>query len=174
MEKLSPYEQYITEIKISPEKVFYNISKRKSSLYDKYDYLINFETSNENYIILLLYFMVDDIETYNISFTTKKQFNLYNNFIQSKGDNLTNDDIITAIQIFERTTNLNEIYDVMKNISYVLFEFKSEYNITIPFSIMKGEDERKINLYKNIINDSFKNLTDKEVLFNNQFYYLYY
>ena len=47
-------------------------------------------------------------------------------------------------------------------------------NIDIPLSIMKGTDERKINLDRNIIKNSFNYLKEDEINDNEYSYYLYH
>lgn len=59
----------------------------------------------------------------------------------------------------------------MKSISYILFDIIQNYNISL--SIMEGNDKRRINLYRNIIKNSFQNLEESEVIVDGKMLYLY-
>ena len=75
---IMPYLDFITEINITPEYTEYNLSEIKSDIYpNKFDYIIEFENKGIYYIISLFYYIIEDIQTYNIIFTTKKQWDNY-------------------------------------------------------------------------------------------------
>jgi len=169
-----PYEQYINEVIIHPERVFYSINQRPSLLNkDKYDYLLSFYTKGISYVIILFYSIIEGIESHIISFTTKEQFDEYSDYIDNINGEQTTDDTLKLIDIFEKTTNYNDIYKLMKNISYVLFNFLEKNEEEITLSILEGNDKRRINLYRNIIEDSFVNLKEYEIITNDKklFYY---
>lgn len=162
-----PYEQFINEIKIVPETIFYNVSHKKSQLNNnEYDYMLSFEINNHQYIINLIYLFYENIESYIISFTTNEQYIKYNiemsKMLEEK-DILLKDDIFKLTEIFEESTNYNELFKVIKSISYILFSFSptiSHWNPNALLSIVEGKDKRKIKLYRNIIEDSFKNIIE--------------
>ena len=74
------YGNFINEIKISPEETDYDYIPRLSSfIKGKSDYIITFNSNNITYIICLMFFPINGIETYNVVFTTEDQWNEYNN-----------------------------------------------------------------------------------------------
>ena len=79
------------------------------------------------------------------------------------------------IKIVEKETDYNQIYSVMKKVSYILLDFIKNNINNITISI--GETNRivKINLYRNIIKNSFPNMIDLgyKTDTNNNKYYLY-
>lgn len=174
-----PYLDFITEITITPEYTDYKILKSKSDIYgDQYnDYLLKFEDKNTNYIIYLSYFIIDNINTYNILLTTENQWILYNNMLNNiryKGyiTDLEREDLI---KIVEKETDYNQIYSVMKKVSYILLDFIKNHLNNITISIGETNRIAKINLYKNIIKNSFPNMVDLgyKTDTNNNKYYLY-
>jgi len=172
-----PWLDFLTEIKITPEKTNYSISEKKSDIYpNKQDYVISFENEKVYYIISLFYYVLSGIETYNVLLTTKKQWNEYINqleLIRSKGF-ITESEREELVKIIERETGLNQLYGVMKKISYILFDFFKDYSKTI-ISIGETKNPVKINLYRNIIKNSFQKIEEvgeKIDDFGNK-YYLY-
>ena len=107
--KCLPYKLFLNELKIRPEEVYFNINKRKSHLDDKmFDYMLSFSVNNYDYLLILYYYLDSDIESYNILFTTKEQFQEYqeeiNKIKTDNGDNynLTNDEEIRIKKILEK------------------------------------------------------------------------
>jgi hypothetical protein len=174
---IMPWLQFITEINITPEYTDYNLSKKSSDIYlEKFDYIIRFEDDNTKYIISLFYYIIDEIETYNILLTTEKQWMDYEsklNDIQYKGY-ITNDERIELINIVEKETGLNRLYPVMKKVSYILFDvIKKLGDMTV--SLGETGNIVKINLYRNIIKNSFVGVIEIDSKFDNtnNKYYIY-
>ena len=174
---IMPWLQFITEINITPEYTDYNLSKKLSDIYlEKFDYIIRFEDDNTKYIISLFYYIVDNIETYNILLTTEKQWMDYEsklNDIRYKGY-ITNDERIELVNIVEKETGLNRLYPVMKKVSYILFDvIKKLGDMTV--SLGETENIVKINLYRNIIKNSFAGVIEIGSKFDNanNKYYIY-
>lgn len=159
---IMPWLEFITEIKITPEKTNYNISERKSDIYpNKLDYVASFENEEVCYIISLFYYVISGIETYNVLLTTKNQWDSYLNkleLIRSKGY-ITDVERDELVNIVEKETGFNQLYSVMKKISYILFDFFKDHSETI-ISIGVTKNLVKINLYRNIIKSSFKNIEE--------------
>ena len=86
---IMPWLEFITEITITPEYTYYTFSKKLSDIYkDKFDYIIKFQNNGVDYIISLFYYIIDNVETYNVLLTTETQWNEYEkklNSIRSKG-----------------------------------------------------------------------------------------
>ncbi len=162
-----PFLDFITEIKITPEKTDYNISERRSDIYpNKSDYIISFENEGVYYVISLFYYIISDIETYNLLLTTKKQWNDYLNKLESIRHELVN--------IVEKETGLNQLYSIMKKVSYIIFDFYKDHPEII-ISIGETDNPVKISFYRNIIKNSFddiEDMGDRLDHFENK-YYLY-
>lgn len=156
---IMPWLNFITEIIITPEKTNYNINKKSSDIYpNKIDYVINFNENDEDYIISMIYYEIENIKTYNILLTTEKQWNEYLNKIEEfryKGY-ITDEERTELISIVEKETNYNQIYSVMKKVSYVLFDFIKNNFKNFIISIGEIKNTIKINLYRSIIKNSFK------------------
>lgn len=159
---IMPWLDFITEIIVTPEYVDYNISKMSSDIYkNKLDYIIKFEDNEVEYIIHLFYYIIDDLETYNILLTTKEQWIEYKRKlyeIRHKGY-VTTVENIELVNIVEKETGLNRLYKIIKKISYILLDFSKNENIKI-FSIGETDNLVKINLYRNIIKSSFNDVEE--------------
>jgi hypothetical protein len=165
-----PYKLFLNELKIRPDEVSYHINQRKSYLSDKmFDYMLSFSVNKIDYMLVLYYYMDSGIESYNILFTTEKQFHQYQeeiNKIINKGDyKLPDEEEIRIKKILEKETNYNDLIQIMKKLSFVLFSFSPTILYRYPdmlFSISDTTHPIKIKLYRNIIKDSFKNV--KEII----------
>lgn len=175
---IMPWLEFITEITITPEYTDYTFSKKLSDIYkDKFDYIVKFQNNGVDYIISLFYYIIDSIETYNVLLTTETQWNEYEkklNNIRHKGY-ITDDERSELINIVEKETGLNHLYPVMKKISYILFDiFEKELGNSI-LSLGETKNIVKINLYRNIIKNSFSNVEEIGENFDDvgNKYYLY-
>lgn len=168
---------FINEIKISPTKIDYIITVN-NSIYQRHgkDYIIEFESKGIKYILALFLFEVNNIPTYNITFTTKEQYiifkNKFNVFIkkgvitEAEQDELKN--------IFESKTNYFDLFNVMRYISYIILDINFKLPENTIFSIGHTDIETKINLYRSIIKDSFKDINEEVVYDSSKNkYYLY-
>ena len=175
---IMPWLEFITEITITPEYTDYTFSKKLSDIYkDKFDYIIKFQNNGIDYIISLFYYIIDSIETYNVLLTTETQWDEYEkklNSIRHKGY-ITGDERDELVNIVEKETGLNHLYPVIKKISYILFDiFEKELGNSI-LSIGETKNMVKINLYRNIIKNSFSNIEELGEKFDDvgNKYYLY-
>jgi hypothetical protein len=165
------------KIIIDPIETPYSVKTQKSWFYpNKTDYILEFVSNQIFYIIYLMYYEVNTIGTYNIILTTRDNYNSYdlkiNEFIQ-KGY-ISEPERNILISIIEKETNYNDIYGIVKRLSYILFDFYKQIPGSI-FSVGDTPDNPvKIRLYRNIIKDSFKNIIETKVLDEQQnIYYLY-
>ena len=173
---IMPYLDFITEINITPEYTEYNLSEIKSDIYpNKFDYIIEFENKGIYYIISLFYYIIEDIQTYNIIFTTKKQWDNYKlkiNQFRNKGyiTNKEREDLVNTIE-----TGYNHLYDIMKKISYIISDVINNKMGNIILSIGETKNIVKINLYRNIIINSFPTLIETGTKYdeNGNKYFLY-
>jgi len=163
---LMPWLKFINEIKINPLEIPYSFWNRKSIFFNnKLDYFAEFESENIKYILNLMYFEINNISTYNVIFTTKTQYDIYDDKMTQymKKGNITDDEYDELKNIFETETNFNDIYGIMKRISFVIFDL---YNTKIKgnyLSIGETDNYKKIKLYRNIIENSFENITETEI-----------
>lgn len=160
---IMPWLEFITEITIIPVYTDYTFSKKLSDIYkDKIDYIIRFQNKGIDYIISLFYYIIDNLETYNVLLTTEEQWIEYEkklNSIKYKGY-ITDDERNELVNIVEKETGLNHLYPVMKGISYILLDiFEKELGNSI-LSLGETKNMVKINLYRNIIKNSFSNIEE--------------
>jgi len=173
-----PWLNFINEIKINPVEIPYSFWNRNSLFYKgNLDYFTEFETDNEvKYILCLMYYLVNGVPTYNVIFSTEWQFKKYDLELRNmlKKGTITEEERDYLKSIFEKETNYNDIYNLMKRISFIILDMYNRYLIGNILSIGDTDNKRKINLYRNIIKDSFENIKEEEVLdeMKNK-YYLY-
>jgi len=171
---IKKYNDFVNEMKISPSRVDFNTTYIKSPFYDnKDDIIAKFTLNKHDYIILLSYFIDDNIESYNILFTTQKQYDTYTQklyqIIKSKqpGDILTDDEHKELVNIIEKETEYNELFPLLKNISYILIYLYNNMRLIygdIIFSIGDTTNPVKVKLYRNIIKDSFPNFVETKTI----------
>lgn len=161
------FGNFLNEIKINPQKKNYNFVKQPSNFIEnKSDYILSFYSNDIPYIIALVYFPINNINTYNIIFTTRNKWNEYKlrNFMKSNS---------LIEKIIGKETNLNDLFPIFRKLSWILFDF---YNKEIEgelLSIGDTKNKKKIKLYRNIINDSFNNIEESRMLLKNNIYYVY-
>jgi hypothetical protein len=181
--KVLPYKSFLNEIKIRPEEVHFDINRQKSPIDNtKYDYMLTFDINEHKYLIILFYHINNNIESYNIFFTTMIQYIKYQEYISqiSKGKDedytLSKEEFKNVTDILEKETEYNELFPIMKRLSFVLFSFSPTIFFHHPhmlFSLSNTNHPVKIRLYRDIIKNSFKNVdetisTDEQ---GNPFYY---
>lgn len=176
--KIYLYKNFINEIKISPEKTHYDSLPQLSKFYkNKTDYILTFNSNNISYIIYLMYFKINDIGTYNIIFTTSDQWieyiKKYNKFFEN--GKISEDEFKILDGIIGKETKFGNLFPVLKKLSFVLLDFYNSHLSGVILSIGETGNEIKIKLYRNIIENSFKNIKEKEIIDNNDGnkYYLY-
>lgn len=170
------FENKINEIKINPEKSEYDITPAYSSLNsNKMDYILTFVSGDVLYTICLMYYKIHKDDTYNIIFTTTDQWNKYRQefFNLSKKGSVDKDEWQLLNDIISKETGFNDLFPIFRKISWILLDFYDEHIKGEVLSIGDTENKKKINLYRNIIKDSFGNIIETETTFNGNKYYLY-
>jgi hypothetical protein len=170
------FENKINEIKINPEKTEYDITPVYSSLdSNKMDYILTFISGDVLYTICLMYYKIHNDDTYNIIFTTTDQWNQYRQefFNLSKKGGVDKDEWQLLNDIISRETGFNDLFPIFRKISWILLNFYDKHIKGKILSIGNTENKKKINLYRNIIKDSFVNIIETETTFNGNKYYLY-
>ena len=174
---LMPWLNFINEIKINPLEIPYSFWNRKSIFFkDKFDHFAEIESENTKYVLELMYFEINNIPTYNVIFTTRKQYDVYDKKLNQyiKKGYITNDELDELKKIFEAETNLNDVYGIMKRISFVIFDIYFQKIKGYFLSIGETDNIKKINMYRNIIKDSFENIIEDEIIDNEGYkYYIY-
>ena len=141
------------------------------------DYIIQFQNNEVDYIISLFYYIIEGMKTYNVLLTTEIQWIEYQKMLSKVGHKgyITDDERNELVNIVEKETGLNHLYPVMKKISYILFDiFEKELGDNI-ISLGDTKNIVKINLYRNIIKNSFSNVEEIREKFDDvgNKYYLY-
>jgi hypothetical protein len=175
---LLKYNIFLNEIKIIPSETKYTIDYKNSEMYnDVKDYFLSFNVNGVNYIIVLFYYIVNNVSSFNILFTTQKQ---YNEYLEIKGNkkysDITIDEFNQLSIILEEETNYNNIIKIMKSISFILKNFHNilKYYNDIPYSICEINNPIKIKLYGNIIKNSFDDIIEtKDIMKNSKNIYYY-
>jgi hypothetical protein len=168
--------KYINEIKITPEKVDYSFIKQPSNLIrGKSDFIISFFSNGIPYIISLVYFPIDNRDTFNVIFTTRNQWNDYEynliNFL--KKGSLTNNEFEKLENIIGEETKFNDLFPIFRKLSWILLDFYDKHLKGEILSIGDTANKKKINLYRNIIKDSFANFVETETISSGYKYFLY-
>jgi hypothetical protein len=168
------FGKFLNEIKVTPNSTNYSFVKQPSKFIEgESDYIISFFSNNIPYIICLSFFPINNKKTYNIIFTTRDQWNDYEynlmNFL-TKG-NLTDDEFKILNDIISKETKLNDLFPILKKVSWVLLDFYQKNIKGELLSIGDIDNKKKINLYKNVIKDSFKNIHEnKDYIFKYKYY----
>lgn len=153
-----PWLNFLTEITITPEQCNYRVSSKPSDFFaGKSDWILEFNDNGTDYVICLFFYFINEIENYNILLTTKNQWNEYQVLISSliTRSYVTDLERKLMVEIVERQTNLNQVYSVMKKVSYIIKDFISSKLPGVILSIGETSNPAKINLYRNIIKNSF-------------------
>jgi hypothetical protein len=164
----------LNEIKINPEIVDWNYIKSPSLFFNgKSDYIISFYSDNVPYILSFLYYKILDLDTYNIVFSTRDQWNEWSYNIRNliKGGELDGYKLKELSNNLEKETNLHKIFPLFKKLSGIILDFSK--NLEYPLSIGDTDNPKKIKFYRNIISDSFENFEESEVIYMNNKYYIY-
>lgn len=164
MSGIFSYSEFIklNEIKITPKEIEYETKVVKSNfIKGKNDYVNYFTVNKHEYIIRYFYYILNDIESYQLLFTTAKQYNFYlieMNKLKKSG-NFTETDYINLQNIVEKETNFNDIMNIMKAISYILLDFYPSVS-NLPLSLGETNNPVKIELYRNVIRNSFPHIIE--------------
>lgn len=122
-----------------------------------------------------MYYKIHNDDTYNVIFTTTDQWNQYRQefFNLSKKGSINKDEWQLLNDIISRETGFNDLFPIFRKISWILLDFYDKHIKGEILSIGDTENKKKINLYRNIIKDSFGNIIETETTFNGNKYYLY-
>lgn len=170
------YVNFINEIKVNPEKTKYTELTTISILnQNKNDYLLTFTSNGVIYVIYLMYFKIHDIDTYNIVFTTEYQWREYQKKLTefTKKGYVEKKEFDILDNIIGKETKLNDLFPIIRKLSWILLDFYNKKLNGKLLSIGETKNEKKINLYRNIVKNSFDNIKEKETTFNDDKYFIY-
>jgi hypothetical protein len=156
--KLLNYNNYINEIKITAGYTNYSTSKIPSEYVNKTNYKYDFIINGNKYVLLFFYVENYDMKSYELVFTTNEQFEKYEQYKKSINQITLLDEMYLS-SIIEEETDRKELIKIMKSICYII---ENEYK-DLPFSITETDNLTKINLYRNIFNDTYKNIFIEEI-----------
>ena len=101
-----PYKLFLNEVKINPERTYFESNRQISNIDpNMYDYMLSFNVNKHKYLLILNYYIDNDIKSYNIFFTTSESYEKYMDEIEKirmeKGDSyiLTIEEQKTIINI---------------------------------------------------------------------------
>ena len=173
---LLKFGEFINEIKITPEMCDYSFINQPSKfIKGESDYIISFFSNEVPYIISLIYFPINNKITYNIVFTTRDQWNEYEYKLMKflKSGKISDEEFKILDEIISEETKLNNLYQILKKISWILNDFSIKNIKKSILSIGETKNKIKIDLYRNIIRDSFSNIIESEEEIMGYKYYLY-
>lgn len=172
LKNMKNFNQFINEIVISPKEISYKYFFHPSSAYNyKTDYIIYFTINEHTYVLIMFYYKCKGIDSLNLLFTTEEQYKEYeqrlNDILKTKNNEpLSSEEHQELSDIVEGQTKFNELFPVMNAISYIILDFYEKILkmrlLSIKFSITETNNSKKINLYRNIIMNSFKNVKESE------------
>lgn len=168
----STFLKKFNEIKINPIKspyIYYN--RGNDFIENKVDHICEFISNEIPYVIIFLYLEINNIETYNIIFTTKEQYEKYLNKIEYFRT-IQQFDIDELKDILEEQIDSINIFSLFKRLSYIIFDYYNNHLKDIKLSIGDTNDKKKINFYRDIIKNSFENIKE-EIEVYNEIYYIY-
>ena len=140
------YTKFVNEIKINPEETDYNYLSTSSIFFkSKTDYIISFYSNDLPYVIALIYYPINNIDTYNIVFTTRDQWNEYEFKLRKfiKKEYISEEEYQTLNNIIGKETKINDIFPILKKISWILFDFYNNYLNNQILSIGDTNNEKK-------------------------------
>ena len=168
----STFLKKFNEIKINPIKspyIYYN--RGNDFIENKVDHICEFISNEIPYVIIFLYLEINNIETYNIIFTTKEQYEKYLNKVEYFRT-IQQFDIDELKDILEEQIDSINIFSLFKRLSYIIFDYYNNHLKDIKLSIGDTNDKKKINFYRDIIKNSFENIKE-EIEVYNEIYYIY-
>lgn len=146
--RIEDFNGFINEIKYDSLKTdFVKDFSDSENFLNEFDYKYTFQTNNGNRYIVDFIYLRDTIgiyknrNIYNVSFTIENQRNKTE---------------------YEKETNLNEQHELIKRIIYIFKDFHNYYSNDSIYLIGETVNIKKINWYRDIIRNSFKNVIETE------------
>ena len=90
-----------------------------------------------------------------------------------KSGKISDEEFKILDEIISEETKLNNLYQILKKISWILNDFSTKNIKKSILSIGETKNKIKIDLYRNIIRDSFSNIIESEEEIMGYKYYLY-
>ena len=146
------------EIVYSDKITDFDLKVSKSNYFDGNDYSFLFKTdSGVEYILEFVYYNENagnfvNRNLYYLSFTTSAQKYL--------SDTVSDD--IKKTEVYEETTDNNEIHEIIKRLIYIFKHFHKYYGKLedVIYVIGETDNPKKINFYRDLIKSSFDNFKE--------------
>lgn len=91
-----------------------------------------------------------------------------------KSGKISDEEFKILDEIISEVTKLNNLYQILKKISWILNDFFTKNIKKTILSIGETKNKIKIDLYRNIIRDSFSNIIESEEEIMGYKYYIIY
>jgi hypothetical protein len=150
-DKIQDFSGFINEIKYEALKTDFTYDFEKSHQFeDEFNYIYKFQTNSGNRYVVDFIYINDKIgpysnkDIYNISFTLESNRNLKD------------------YKDYENQTELEEGHEIIKRVIFVFRDFNDRFGNDCIYMLGETEDKRKINWYRNLINQSFDNIIETE------------
>ena len=150
-EQIKDFSGFINEIKYESLKTDFTYDFEKSNQFEnEFNYIYKFQTNSGNRYVVDFIYLNDKIgsysskDIYNISFTLESNRNLKN------------------YKDYERQTELEEGHEIIKRVIFIFRDFNDRFGNGCIYMLGDTEDKRKINWYRNLINQSFDNIIETE------------
>jgi hypothetical protein len=147
--RIEDFSGFINEIKYEELKTDFTYNFEKSKYFEnEFNYNYTFQTNLGNRYVIDFIYMKDTIgpfvnkNIYNISFTLESNRDLDN------------------YETYELKTKLNEHHEIIKRCIFIFRDFDNRFGNDCVYLIGGTEEPKKINWYRNIINDSFVNVEE--------------
>jgi len=150
-DQIKDFSGFINEIKYESLKTDFTYNFEKSDQFEnEFNYIYKFQTNSGNRYVVDFIYLNDKIGTYsnkdiyNISFTLESNRNLKN------------------YKDYEKQTELEEGHEIIKRVIFIFRDFNDRFGNGCIYMLGETEDKRKINWYRNLINQSFDNIIETE------------
>jgi len=162
---LLTYEKFmliINEIKFHPNYINFGFNYFPSKRFkDKDDIYCFFNINDTDYILILEYLIENNSSfknqvIYNIFFTTKKQYNTFDNITKNLSSEEIEKKFLELQNIVEEPTNKGDIINIFNSLSYILLKMSDRIKDCI-YMISETDNIKKFIFYKKSIEDSFNN-----------------
>jgi len=158
------YEKFlliINEIKIHPNYIDFGFRSFKSPRFSNGNDIRCYFTINNIDYVLSLEYLIEDNElfhndiVYNVFFTTKEQFDNYQNILLKLKPEYYEKEFSKLQDIVEKETNKGDVIKIFNALSYILLKMVDDL-VNPVLAISETDNPQKINFYKKSIEDSFK------------------
>jgi len=175
------FQTLLNEIKFYPNYINFGFNYFPSKRYhNKKDIICEFSINDIDYILMLEYLIENNSSfnnqvVYNIFFTTKEQYSIFNNFIKDLSPDEIESKFTELQKSVEKETNSGDIIKIFNALSYILLKMNDHIENCI-YMISETDNEKKFNFYIKSIEESFSDnykliIDESEFATNKKSYY---